>query len=282
VDLVGRTRHEERFAERFARLSARHKRELKQLLGTPPDPRNIPAEFWERVKQETEEEAAALLLLILLAGSSQYTKRLEPAIAQSGRDIGQAALQIEQQLRQWADARATEFSQQYTERSQEIVNRLGLPGEVTGPAEQPAAQPGAGGTGVGQPGSLPVIQPATQPPTQQPAVQPDPDEIIDQAFGPNRVENIAVTETTGAASAAGEIAVDATVGRNEEDRWFTAEDQRVCPICAPLNGKTRSNWSRFFPDGPPAHPRCRCWIEYAFEQVGAGAGGLTPQLAATR
>lgn len=272
MDLVGRTRHEERFAERFARLSARHKRELKQLLGTPPDPRNIPAEFWERVKQETEEEAAALLLLILMAGSSQYTARLEPAVAQSGRDIGQSTLQIEQQLRRWADVRATEFAQQYTERSVQIIDRLGLPGEVTGPAEQPAAQPG----------SLPVIQPATQPPTPQPTAQPDPDEIIDQAFGPSRVENIAVTETTGAASAAGEIAVDATVGRSEEDRWYTAEDQRVCPICAPLNGRTRSNWSRFFPDGPPAHPRCRCWIEYAFEQVGAGAGASPPELAATR
>jgi hypothetical protein len=252
----------------------------------PPDPRNIPAEFWERVKQETEEEAAALLLLILIAGSSQYTRRLEPTVAQSGRDIGQATLQIEQQLRQWADARATEFAQQYTERSVQIIDRLGLPGEVTGsagqPATQPGGQPGAGGTGIGQPGSLPVIQPATQPTAPQPTVQPDPDEVIDQAFGPSRVENIAVTETTGAASAAGEIAVDATVGRNEEDRWFTAEDQRVCPICAPLNGKNRSDWSRFFPDGPPAHPRCRCWIEYAFEQVGAGAGASPPQLAIVR
>lgn len=242
MDLAGRTQHEQEFAQRFAALSARHKRELMKLLGDPPDPRNIPAEFWERVKKETEEEAAALMLLILLAGSQQYLTRLESAVTQSGRDIEQTRQQVELSVKRWADSRAADFAQQYTDHSVQIVNKLGQPGEV----EQEAA------------------------------------DLVDQAFGPSRVESIAVTETTLAASAAGEVAVDATVGRDEQDRWFTAEDSRVCPICSPLHGRTRSQWSRFFPDGPPSHPRCRCWIEYAFEQAKPRAGVRPPELAVIR
>lgn len=40
--------------------------------------------------------------------------------------------------------------------------------------------------------------------------------------------------------------------------WQTANDERVCPECGPLQGKT------FAIDAagalPPAHPNCRCWI----------------------
>ena len=37
--------------------------------------------------------------------------------------------------------------------------------------------------------------------------------------------------------------------------WMTMEDERVCPICGPLDGK-RFNTGRFPPQ--PAHPNCRC------------------------
>lgn len=44
--------------------------------------------------------------------------------------------------------------------------------------------------------------------------------------------------------------------------WQTAEDERVCPICGPLNDKPPVIWSRDFPNGPPAHVNCRCWLVY--------------------
>jgi hypothetical protein len=40
--------------------------------------------------------------------------------------------------------------------------------------------------------------------------------------------------------------------------WHTARDDRVCPICGPLDGLPESEWRSQFPNGPPAHPRCRC------------------------
>lgn len=50
-------------------------------------------------------------------------------------------------------------------------------------------------------------------------------------------------------------------------RWVTVEDERVCPICEPLHDVVidfaelfRSG--DFVGEGPPAHPRCRCFLEY--------------------
>lgn len=51
-------------------------------------------------------------------------------------------------------------------------------------------------------------------------------------------------------------------------RWFTVQDTRVCPICAPMHGQIRLNNESFSsPLGgvffsPPAHLRCRCFLEY--------------------
>lgn len=82
-------------------------------------------------------------------------------------------------------------------------------------------------------------------------------------------EAIVTTETTAAATAGGEEAVSGrrsasgNVNQADKDLWWTERDQKVCPICEPLHGKDRTIWARHFPKGPPAHPRCRCNIEYA-------------------
>ena len=46
--------------------------------------------------------------------------------------------------------------------------------------------------------------------------------------------------------------------------WLTAADERVCKVCAPLDG-VGVNMSGFFPGGvklPPAHPNCRCGVAF--------------------
>ncbi len=54
--------------------------------------------------------------------------------------------------------------------------------------------------------------------------------------------------------------------------WATAEDERVCPICLPLDGQTVPIKQNF--DGdlryPPAHVMCRCSVDYAIEDNLAG------------
>lgn len=129
-------------------------------------------------------------------------------------------------------------------------------------------------------------------------------------FGPDRARTVAVTEITNA-YAGGAIAgwrdinrqagVDIITGK----AWRTANDERVCPVCAPLGGlliegtvtvaqsaetqeekgqKTGLGDVFTHPGGagladkfrgqtyyrPPAHPRCRCWIIPVVEEVPNG------------
>lgn len=55
--------------------------------------------------------------------------------------------------------------------------------------------------------------------------------------------------------------------------WNTAEDERVCPICRPLNGDdkpvegddTTFTSGKFSAEVPPIHPSCRCTIIYEID-----------------
>lgn len=83
--------------------------------------------------------------------------------------------------------------------------------------------------------------------------------LIEPLFGPVRAEMIAVTEVTRAA-VEGERAMVQWIEQNNPSIrlipvWQTANDDIVCPICAPRHNK-------IIEDGifPPAHPRCRCWV----------------------
>jgi len=99
----------------------------------------------------------------------------------------------------------------------------------------------------------------------------------------SRAERIATTETTRAGTQASEVAVarniavgviaatqidedDELIGEREpieyDERWNAINDSRTCQICAALDGKLRPDWSQQYPQGPPAHPNCRCFIDY--------------------
>jgi hypothetical protein len=83
-------------------------------------------------------------------------------------------------------------------------------------------------------------------------------------FPDSRSGNVAITETTGAVGdgeyrvkdALSEIGIEITAV------WVTANDDRVCPICGPMHLKPESQWVDEFPNGPPIHPRCRCYLNW--------------------
>lgn len=84
-------------------------------------------------------------------------------------------------------------------------------------------------------------------------------------FGQVRAEMIAATEVTRIYAESNQIAWRSS-GVVESKRWQTAVDELVCPICrplhrdtAPLNGSFSSEYGAI--ESPPAHPRCRCWIQ---------------------
>jgi hypothetical protein len=86
----------------------------------------------------------------------------------------------------------------------------------------------------------------------------------DEAFGESQAETIAATEVTGAISGGESEAIEglAIIGTMLRPRWFTEQDARVCEICGALHGKGIEVYGRVSVTGPPAHPRCRCWLEY--------------------
>lgn len=87
--------------------------------------------------------------------------------------------------------------------------------------------------------------------------------LLEPAFGARRADLIAITENTRALAAGARLYAQLLrerYGLEILERWQTAEDERVCPICGALDGKGRTVWEEQFPGGPPAHPRCRCTI----------------------
>lgn len=85
--------------------------------------------------------------------------------------------------------------------------------------------------------------------------------LLTSAFGEQRAQSIAITETTRAAAAAtnGLQQYYKEFDLDYERVWITMADELVCPVCGPLNGKYEWRWNDRFPDGPPAHPNCRCF-----------------------
>lgn len=87
----------------------------------------------------------------------------------------------------------------------------------------------------------------------------DLEAALARIYGPVRAEAIAVTEVTRAA-AEGEQAIALEIGGMGVQMvpvWQTNNDELVCPICGPRHDKEITNG-----EYPPAHPRCRCWVNH--------------------
>jgi hypothetical protein len=85
-------------------------------------------------------------------------------------------------------------------------------------------------------------------------------------LGDTRAESIAITELTSANTAGERRAAADYAARHQihvEATWHTEEDSKVCPVCRPLDGTTDDVWRQKMPNGPPGHPRCRCWLTWA-------------------
>jgi hypothetical protein len=102
----------------------------------------------------------------------------------------------------------------------------------------------------------------------------DVDDLTDQITSligdPERAEVIARTETMTAANAGQQEAWEQAVAdgllTGQENRvWIVTPDDRLCPICAPMEDVEAGMNEEFNVDGdqvsePPAHPRCRCTL----------------------
>ncbi len=81
----------------------------------------------------------------------------------------------------------------------------------------------------------------------------------------DRASNIARTETmnalnTGQLEAWKQQQKSGLLAKNASKEWIVTPDDRLCQICAPLDGEIVPINKQFSigVDAPPAHPRCRC------------------------
>lgn len=88
----------------------------------------------------------------------------------------------------------------------------------------------------------------------------------------NRVQVLTRTGVQDAANTGALTAMRQNGGVVEAYEWLTARDERVCPICAPRDGKryTLDTWER-----PPIHPQCRCSLVPVLKD-GAGVDPTEP------
>ena len=101
---------------------------------------------------------------------------------------------------------------------------------------------------------------------------------LEGTFGEKRARLIAMTETTRAAAEGNRAGFRAS-GVVQALKWKTANDEKVCPFCGALHGKTVGVDGAFYDaldyelqqrmkrrfDVPPAHPGCRCRIAAVVE-----------------
>lgn len=98
------------------------------------------------------------------------------------------------------------------------------------------------------------------------------EKITGDVYGPARAEMIAVTEVTRAATQ-GELAIAGDVRRQGIDMvpiWETNNDEMVCEICGDPNRVGKPITDGLY---PPAHPRCRCWVNHVLPGMVDDEGG---------
>ena len=94
AELAGRMQVEQAFSNRLGLWTDRHKEQLVNLLGDPPDWSKVTDEFWNRVEEEMKTELAIVLLIfsasarmhgdaqpLALIGLSLVLRALLPALS---------------------------------------------------------------------------------------------------------------------------------------------------------------------------------------------------------
>ncbi|KPL80228.1 hypothetical protein SE18_24545 [Herpetosiphon geysericola] len=78
---------------------------------------------------------------------------------------------------------------------------------------------------------------------------------------PYRVEMVTVNAITKSASRATLEYQSILAGFEIKTKriWRTSNDDKVCRVCSPMNGKPEEDWKDRFPAGPGAHDFCRCF-----------------------
>ena len=232
-------------------LNKRQAAEFRRLLGSPPDPGNVPQSFWNGVQKENEEALLALLLLLFLTSYDAHRTwgKMEKPKDDAPRD---------KIAEQWTKARAADVAAGINKRSIEMLDNAGRGWSAK---------------------------------TKQGVDVPkdEIDQIVDSIFGEGRVDTIVRTEGQQAVVEGGDAGV--THGSKESGikvtRYWGHVGRRPpnhsnalinpCPVCSPREGLPQSRWRGLWPG--QCHPGCDCFVVYVDQEgfvLGTDTPGLTP------
>lgn len=116
---IGTLMTERQFRIAFSKLQGKHKRWVRDALGSPPDFRNVPKELWQKIQ---EEEAAIYLLLMSGVGQASLQITGKNIERKTGGAVTQADVKLA--LRKEAIARAKWAARQTTGTVQRKVRRI--------------------------------------------------------------------------------------------------------------------------------------------------------------
>lgn len=227
TEVINRDELERRLARVIGREQRAELEKLLALLGNPPRLENVPPVFWE-TNWKNMASAVEPVLMDIYLGQAQAMLTAIP-VGASWDMINKGAAEY---ARRYGYDLVKEIAKNTQNGVIEILQRLQteIPNFYTE------------GMTLGQ-----------------------LEDRLSRWFSPQRAENIAVTETTRAATEA-ERAVADEIFRDSGIKLIpifnTEDDERVCPICSPLDGKEITDG-----EYPPRHVGCRCWTTYELPKV---------------
>lgn len=227
-----RAYHEKRITRAVLKARQAQLARLLEILGNPPDPSKydrVPQKLWDEIEKDDRALFIPLLTAAALASAGRVARKI-------GGDFDP-----ERAAERYAEKRSGELARDATKNTRDglkdLLKRIGR--------REKAIEKGA-----------------------EDDIREVAAEGLDTIFGPVRAESNGITETTAADSGGGAGIVDQAgkQGLIVEMLWITEKDGKVCNVCRPLHGQPEHVWSRVAAKGPPAHPRCRCELEYSLRQ----------------
>ncbi len=224
---------ERRLARKLGRLEFEWFQKLRDLLGSPPHLTNVPESYWEDFAQALNQAMTEVLVDYMLQAARDWMQ---------DTPLGLLWDEIVQDLNRWSRDVITDWAKRIMENTKRTVETVISDLLVTGWDEQEFLR------------------------------------RLALRYGPVHAELTAITEVTRAHSAVARFLQNnlAKQGIRTVRRWLTAEDERVCPVCRPLDHTTRESgaWQAAgYPEGPPAHPRCRCRVAVELTRRQKDGGG---------
>jgi hypothetical protein len=110
-------------------------------------------------------------------------------------------------------------------------------------------------------------------PKRERVVPTQEDAVYDVLASPKAADQIANVVTATQHAATETLQAEQAKGLHPNDKWRIHPEAsisgRVCPLCLPMNGQPRSQWSLIYPSGPPSPhlihnwtSPCYCTIDY--------------------